>query len=149
MNVRQKQRYVIKFLNAEVQQIDINKSLVNVYGGETVDVRTVRKLVRRFQSGDGDASDKPRSGHPSTATNDENEARLHELIKSNWRITLNEMSTELGVSVSAVEKLISFLGYSKRRARWVPRILTLEPRRPPGDCQSRVGVQVRNWLFEV
>ena len=34
------------------------------------------------------------------------------------------MSTELGVSVDAVKKLITSLGYSKRCARWVPRMLT-------------------------
>ena len=83
------------------------------YGGETVNVSRVRRWVRRFQSGDRDVSDKPRSGHPNTATNKKNEARLDELIKSNRRITVNEMSTELGVSVGAVEKLISFLGYNK------------------------------------
>ena len=36
------------------------------------------------------------------------------------------MSTELGVSMGAVEKLISSLGYSKRCASWMPRMLTPE-----------------------
>ena len=39
---------------------------------------------------------------------------------------MNEISTELEVSMSAVEKLISSLGYSKRCARWVPQMLTPE-----------------------
>ena len=34
------------------------------------------------------------------------------------------MRTELGVSMGAVEKLISSLGYSKKCARWVPQMLT-------------------------
>ena len=67
----------IEFLNAEVQPINNYKHLVNVYGGKTVDVRTVRKWV--FQSGDRDVSNKPCSGFPSTATN---EKKKHALMSS-------------------------------------------------------------------
>ena len=127
MDVRQKQRCVIEFLNAEeVHPIDIHKRLVNVYGGKIVDVSTIRRWVRCFQSDDRDVRDKPRSGRSSTAINEKSEARLDEPIKSNRRITVNKMSTELEVSVGAVGKLISSLGYSKRCATWVPRMLTSE-----------------------
>ena len=113
MDVRQKQKYGIEFLNAEeVQPIEIHKRLVNVHGNETVDVSTVRRWVLRFQSGDTDVIDKLRSGRPSTATNEESKARLDKFIKSNRRMIVNEMSTELGVSMSAVEKLILSLGYT-------------------------------------
>ena len=78
MDVRQKQRCVIEFLKAEkLQPIDIHKRLVNVYGSKTIDISTVRKWVCRFQSGDRDMKEKPCSGRPSTATNQENEARLN------------------------------------------------------------------------
>ena len=127
MDVRQKQICVIEFLKAEkLQPIDIYKRLVNVYGGKTIDISTVRKWVCRFQSGDRDMMEKPCSDRPSTATNQENEARLNKFIQSNWRITVNQMSTELGVSVGAVIKLIPSLVYSRRCARWIPRVLTPE-----------------------
>ena len=55
MDVRQKQRCAIEFLSAiEEQSIDIHKCLVNVYGGETGDVSSVRRWVGRFRSGDTD-----------------------------------------------------------------------------------------------
>ena len=81
MVVRQKQRCVIEFLNAEeVQPINIRKCLVNVHGGEIINVSTVRRWVCCFQNGDRDVRDKPCSGYPSMAINEENEARLDELI---------------------------------------------------------------------
>ena len=86
----------------------------------------VRRWVCCFQSDDRNVSDKPCSGQPSTATNEKNDARLDEFIKHNWQITVNEMSTKLGVSMDAVEKLISSLGYSKRYPRWVLQMFTLK-----------------------
>ena len=86
---------------------------MNIYGGETVDVGTVRRWVCCFQNGDGDVIGKPRSGRSNTATNEENETRLDKLIKSNRRTTVNKISTELVVNVGAVEKFISSLRYSK------------------------------------
>ena len=69
-------------------------------------------MGRRLQSRDRDVIDKPRSSRPSNATSEENEAHLDKFIKFNRQITVSEMSKELGVSVGAVEKLISSLGYS-------------------------------------
>ena len=113
MYVRQKQKWVIEFLDAEVEPIDGHRRLVNVYGPEAIDVSTVRRWVRRFRSGDRDVSDKPRSGRPCTATIPENEVHLDELIHANRRVTVNEMRAELDVGIGALETMFSSLGYSK------------------------------------
>ena len=138
MYVRQKQRCVIEFLHAEeIEPINIHRRLVNVYGADAVDVSTVRRWVRRFQSGDRDVSDKARSGRPCTSTTPENEARLDQLIRANRRITVNEMRAELDVGVSALETMLSSLGYSKVCARWVPRMLTQDQKDRQRDaCQD-------------
>ena len=70
----------IEIFKVEVQPIDVHKSLVKVYGGETTDVSTIQRWVRHFESGDRDVTDKPRSGRPSTAINKENEAHFNKLI---------------------------------------------------------------------
>ena len=63
-DVRFKQRAVIKFLTAEqVPPIEIHRRLLAVYGDQCVDVRTVRRWVRRFKDGElgqADLSDKTR-----------------------------------------------------------------------------------------
>ena len=127
MDIRQKQRCIIDLLNAEeISPIDIYKCLINVYGGERVDVSTVKRWVCRFPNGDRDVNNKSSFGSSSTATNEKNEARLDEPIKSNRRITVSEVSKKMEVSKGAVEKLISSLGYSKRWARLVPQMLIPE-----------------------
>ena len=115
---------------------------MNVFGGETVNVSTVIRLLCRFQSGDRDVSDKPLSGLLRSATNKENKARLDELIESNRRITVNEMSTELRVNVSAIENLISIINYliaiQQKVCQMAAKNSQSAPKRPPGDCQSGV-----------
>ncbi|XP_069998815.1 protein GVQW3-like [Penaeus vannamei] len=127
MDARQKQRCVIEFLHAEgVGPIDIHRRLVRVYRAEAVDVSTVRRWVRRLRSGDRDLSDKSRSGRPCTATTRENEVRLDQIICANREITVNEMRAELDVGVSALETMLSSLGYRKVGDRWVKRKRTKE-----------------------
>ena len=138
METRQKQRCVIEFLHKEGNApIDIHRRLQKVYGMDAVDASTVRRWVRRFESGESDVEDKARSGRPHTATTPENEARLDGLIRADRRITVNEMREELGVGVSAVETMLSSLGYSKVCARWVPRMLTQDQKDRRRDvCQD-------------
>ena len=82
-------------------------------------------------------TDKLCPGRVSTATNEENEAHLDKLMKPSRLITVHEMSLELGVSVSAVEKLIL--------SRYTTGVLDgctnahSGTKRPPGDCQSEVS----------
>jgi hypothetical protein len=70
INVRSKQRTVIEFLLAENESItNIHMWLTNVYGDMAVDKSTVSHWAKRLASserGQGNVSDLPRSGHPST-----------------------------------------------------------------------------------
>ena len=65
-DVRFKQRAVTEFLTVEkVPPIEIHIRMQAVYGGQCVDVSTVRRCVRRFKDGElgqADLSDKTRSG---------------------------------------------------------------------------------------
>ena len=51
--------------------------------------------MRRHRS--SDVCDKPRSGRPCTANNDENTERLDQLIRENRRMTITEMRSVLDV----------------------------------------------------
>jgi hypothetical protein len=100
-----KQRFVTEFLHAEKNvPNDIHRRLLTVYGDQTVDVST----VRRFSAGDSDVKDEPRSGRPRTAVTPRNEERLHQLIRTNRRITTREVCTELNIGFSALETMVLF-----------------------------------------
>jgi hypothetical protein len=70
-DVRSKQRAIIEFLLAENKSItNIHRRLTNVYGDMAVDKSTVSRWAKRLASSDqgqGNVSDFPLSGLPSTA----------------------------------------------------------------------------------
>jgi len=49
--------------------IDIHQHLLNIYGDQTMDMRTVRQWVVHFSSTDSDIKDKPGSRQSHTAVN--------------------------------------------------------------------------------
>jgi len=106
MEVHMKQRCVIEFFHVEkFAPNDIHRSLLNVYGDQTVDVSTVRQWVACFSSGDSDVKEKPHSRRPCTAVTPQNEERLDQLIRTNWQITSRELYTELNISFNAMETM--------------------------------------------
>ena len=88
-------------------------------------------------------SDKPPSGRPCTTTTPKNEAHLHQVIRANQRITVNEKRAQLDVGVGALETMLSSLGYKTICARSVPRMLTQEQK----DLQLAVSQEW--WLCKV
>ena len=55
----------------------------------------------------------PHSGRPSTSVNPVNETKMDTLIRADRRITLNELTSELGVSHGSAHNLVGFPGFSK------------------------------------
>jgi hypothetical protein len=84
LDVHTKQRCVLNSsMRERISPVDIHGRLLNIYGDQTVDVRTVRRWVVRFSRGGSDVRDRPRWGRPCTAASSRNEVRLDQLIRSN------------------------------------------------------------------
>jgi len=65
MKVCMKQRCVVEFLHVEtVALTEFDHPLLNIYGGKTMDVSTVRQRMVHFSSGDGIVKDKLCSRQP-------------------------------------------------------------------------------------
>jgi len=124
-------RSVIRFLNAKKNSpVEIHRQLVEVYGEKCMDIKNVRKWCREFNEGRINVHDEQRSGRPSLP--DSTVARIDEMVRSNRRITLEEIEDGLNEDCShfSVHKIVSeTLGYSKVSARWVPRQLTDDHKR--------------------
>ena len=126
---RIKQRAVIEFLTQENEApVEIHRRLLAVYDEDTVDISTVRRWVRKSKASGGnlDVSDQPRSGRPTTSTNEQNKQKVNELIRENRRITQRTIAATLGISLASVNEIVVDLEYTKVCARWVPRQLTPE-----------------------
>jgi DNA-binding MarR family transcriptional regulator len=112
-----KQRAVIEFLLAENESItNIHRRLTNVFGDMAVDKSTVSRWVKRLASseqGQGNVSDLPRLGGPSTAVTPATMRRADSHIRNDRKITTRELAAILGIGKGNVDKIIHQLGYSK------------------------------------
>ena len=89
---------------------------------------SVRQWVKHFKDGNMRIQDQPRSGRPQTASTEPNKKRVDEIIKEDRGVTLDAIAEKLGIGHSAVQEIIGSLGYWKICARWVPRLLTEDPK---------------------
>ena len=67
-----------------------------MYGNESLDVNTVRRWIAIIKGdserkGHCDLNDKPRSGRPASAVNDESMNTADLIIKANRRVTIYEL----------------------------------------------------------
>ncbi|GFU20285.1 histone-lysine N-methyltransferase SETMAR [Trichonephila clavipes] len=69
------------------------------------------------------------SGQLSSSTAEINTSRVEKMIQNDRRVTLREISSELGLSYCSVQRIVSdVLPYSKVSAGWVLRALSDEPK---------------------
>ena len=85
------------------------------------------KRLKRFKEGRDSTDDNPRSGRPMTSKTDDCVARVRELIRANRRLTIREVSVEVGVSYGTCQAILTQdLNMRRVAAKFVPRILTAE-----------------------
>ena len=123
---RIKQRSVIEFLTLE-GCAPIKIRMKAFYGDDCMDVKKVRKWVRRAESccaGEMSVLDENRSGRPISMTRDENRCTVDAMIQENHQIKQRDTALKLGISQERVHHIIETLNYRKVCARWVPRQLT-------------------------
>jgi histone-lysine N-methyltransferase SETMAR len=101
--------------------------MLQQYGDACIVERKVYKWVDAFKNGRTSICDEQRPGRPSTSVTDENVGRADALIRENRRISVEDLSSELDVSIGSAHKIVTdVLKYHKLCARWVPRMLTDE-----------------------
>jgi len=128
-NVSFRQRAVIEFLvKEEIPPAYIHHRLQRVYGDVCMGASSVRRWVKHFKNGNMSIQDQPRSGRPLTTSTEPNKKRVDEIIKEDRRVTLDAVAAKFGIRHSAVQEMIGSLGYREICARWVPRLLTEDPK---------------------
>jgi hypothetical protein len=85
--------------------------------------------AKSFREGRDHVENEPHARRPRTSVNQENVLKIGELIRVNRRITVLELSQEVGISAGSVEEILhKELKVSKLSASWVPRLLSSEHR---------------------
>jgi len=95
-----------------------------VYGDAAVTMKTVYEWFERFRNGCESVEDEERSGRPSTSETQENVERVSEMIRSNRRLTIREISEDVNGSVQNI--LATDLDMRRVSAKFVLRVLTVE-----------------------
>jgi len=106
---------------------ETHEMLKLVYGDAAVTMKTVYKLFERFSNGCESVEAEERSGRPSKSQTQENVERVSEMIRSNRRLTIREISEDLDISYGSVQNiLITDLNMRRVSAKFVPHVLTVE-----------------------
>jgi histone-lysine N-methyltransferase SETMAR len=123
------QRIIIKFLTKEgVLPSEIFTRLQAQFGDECLSQPRVFSSEKSFREGRDRVENEPHARRPRTSVNPDNVLKLGELIRAYRRITVPELSQEVGISAGSVEEILHELKVSKVSARWVPRLLSPEQR---------------------
>ena len=120
------QRGVIRFLLAEsVKSCEILSRMQRQYGPSCMSRANFYKWVQAFKDGRESITDDLRSGRPVDVSTPEAVQAVEDLIKSDRRVTLDEIATKLDISHGTVYAIVcEKLHFSKVSCRWVPKMLT-------------------------
>jgi len=120
------QRIVIKFLVKEgTPVVEIVKRLKAVFVEDTLSMSTMYEWAKRFKEGRTSLDDNKRAGAPRAAVTWDNITAVDLAIKENRRISVRELSSNIGVSAGSKDIIIhEHRLYSKVTAHWVPKMLT-------------------------
>ncbi|WP_337239668.1 hypothetical protein, partial [Vibrio cholerae] len=92
----------------------------DAYGPEAESERGAQMWFKRFQSGNFDVKDAPRSGRPVTNKMD----AIFERVEQDRHISSYDVAEELGIDPKTVLTHLKKAGYTKKLDIWVPHELT-------------------------
>jgi len=102
---------------------ETHEMLKLVYGDAVVTMKTVYKWFERFHNGCELVEDEERLGHPSTPKTQENVETVSEMIRSNRRLTIWEISEDTNISYGSVQNILTTdLNMRQVSAKFVPHV---------------------------
>jgi len=109
--------------------------LQQAYGEDCLSRKQCYEWYQRFKSGRTSIKHDPKSGRPSSSTGDNHIEKVHSVIRENLRLTIHEVSEEVGICKSSCHTILTEkLKMHRAAAKFVPRLLTEEQK------QNRVTV---------
>ena len=101
--------------------------LQQAYGEDCLSRTQCYEWYQRFRSGRTSIEGDPKSGRPSSSTGDDNIEKVRSVIRENRRLTVREVSEEVGVCKSSCHTILTEkLKIHRVVAKFVPRLLTEE-----------------------
>ena len=81
--------------------------LRTAFGEQCLSHARIFEWRKRYKEGRDSVDDNPRPGRPTTRKTDDCVARVRELIRENRRLTIRELSIEVGVSYGTCQAILT------------------------------------------
>ena len=105
---------------------EIRELVSNVYGDKGLKKTAIYEIIKRVKAGKN-TDDQRRFNPKKIKRTPKNIEEISNLIQSNRRTTIQELTYVNSLSYGTISKIIhKDLGLVKKSARWVPRLLTEE-----------------------
>ena len=109
--------------------------LQQAYGEDCLSRTRCYERYQCFKVGRTSIEDDPKSGRPSSSTDDDHIEKVRSVIRENRRLTIREVSEEVGICKSSCHTILTEkLKMHRVAAKFVPRLLTEEQK------QNRISV---------
>jgi transposase len=109
--------------------------LQQAYGEDALKRSTVFKWVQRYRESQKDPTDNKRSGHPSMSSSNENIDRVHSLMLSDCRTTVQTIADGLQIGKTSLYSILTEdLEMRKICAKIMPKLLTPEQKLQREQC---------------
>ena len=143
------QRCAIKFCVklGETGTETFNK-LKQAYGEHALSRSQVFKWYKAFSKGRESIKDEPRSGRPSTSKTDNNVEIVQALVRSDCRLTVRMIASELNLNHTTVHQILTEeLAMKKLCVKFVPKNLTIKQKDNRKDVSSSSGTDPKGQKF--
>ncbi|UYV71750.1 GLYR1 [Cordylochernes scorpioides] len=111
----------------EVLELGILDPLKLIEKGKALSRSRTFEWFSRFQKGREKVNDDQHTGRPRSLRCEENKLKIKEIVKSNRRISIKDLSSETGLSVGLCHQIVTKdLDMIRTSSKFVPRILTEE-----------------------
>ena len=98
----------------------------------------VQLWYNRFKQGREGVNDDAGTGRPSTSTIDENIKAVKNMILDNRRITIRELTDDLGISFGICQAIFTeVLGMKRVAAKIVPKLINFEQKQCRMDIEKK------------
>jgi AraC-like DNA-binding protein len=128
MESKLEQRAAIKFcLKLGKSATETFNLVKTAYGDNALKKTQAYEWFGRFKAGRESIKDDERSGRPKDGRNEQTIAKVRDLITSDRRLTVREISLQLSLGFGTVQRILTDdLGMSRVSAKMVPKLLTDE-----------------------